>query len=140
MNIDGQCHCGSVTYQADIDPERVSICHCTDCQVLTGSPYRVTVICSGEQIRMTGKVPKVYAKTGDNGRTRFQHFCPECGSPLFTSGEGIPAGFSTDLTVPLRRTRARRTTRSVATSMESAQKVSSPPDAVGVLGGYSGLV
>jgi hypothetical protein len=22
MNIDGQCHCGSVTYQADIDPER----------------------------------------------------------------------------------------------------------------------
>jgi hypothetical protein len=90
MNIDGQCHCGSVTYQADIDPERVSICHCTDCQVLTGSPYRVTVICSGGHIRMTGKVPKVYAKIGDNGRTRFQHFCPECGSPLFTSGEGGP--------------------------------------------------
>src|SRR6267378_6716723 len=88
MNIDGQCHCGSVTYQAEIDPERVSICHCTDCQVLTGSPYRVTAICSGDQIRMTGKLPKVYAKTGDNGRTRFQHFCPECGSPLFTSGEG----------------------------------------------------
>jgi hypothetical protein len=82
MNIDGQCHCGSVTYQADIDPERVSICHCTDYQVLTGSPYRVTAICSGDQIRMTGKVPKVYAKTGDNGRTRFQHFCPDCGSPL----------------------------------------------------------
>jgi hypothetical protein len=44
MHIDGQCHCGRVTYQADIDPERVSICHCTDCQTLTGSPYRVTVI------------------------------------------------------------------------------------------------
>jgi hypothetical protein len=90
MKIDGQCHCGSVTYQADIDPERASICHCTDCQLLTGSPYRVTAICSGDQIRMTGKVPKVYAKTGDNGRTRFQYFCPECGSPLFTSGEGGP--------------------------------------------------
>ena len=88
MKIDGQCHCGRVTYQADIDPKRVSICHCTDCQALTGSPYRVTVICSGEQIRMTGQVPKVYARTGDNGRTRFQHFCSECGSPLFTSGEG----------------------------------------------------
>ena len=37
---------------------------------------------------MTGEVPKVYAKTGANGRTRFQHFCPECGSPLFTSGKG----------------------------------------------------
>jgi hypothetical protein len=88
MNIDGRCHCGAVTFQADIDPEKVSICHCTDCQTLTGSPYRVTVICSAGQIRMAGKSPRIYPKTGDNGRTRFQHFCPECGSPLFTSGEG----------------------------------------------------
>jgi hypothetical protein len=86
MNIDGQCHCGRVSYQADIDPERVSICHCTDCQHLTGSPYRVTVLCSASQVRVSG-TPKIYAKSGDNGRTRFQHFCPECGSPLFTSGE-----------------------------------------------------
>jgi hypothetical protein len=90
MNIDGHCHCGMVTYRADIDPEQVSICHCTDCQTLTGSPYRVTVICAGEQVRITGQTPKIYAKTGDNGRTRFQHFCGECGSPLFTSGEGGP--------------------------------------------------
>jgi len=87
MKIDGQCHCGFVTYEADIDPERVSICHCTDCQTLTGSPYRVTVICAGEAIRLTGKLPKIYGKAGDNGRIRFQHFCPQCGSPLFTSGE-----------------------------------------------------
>jgi hypothetical protein len=25
MNIDGQCHCGSVTYQADVDPERIDL-------------------------------------------------------------------------------------------------------------------
>jgi hypothetical protein len=24
----------------------------------------------------------------DNGRKRFQHFCPHCDAPLFTSGEG----------------------------------------------------
>ena len=91
MQIDGQCHCGRVTYQAEIDPQHVSVCHCTDCQQRTGSPYRVTVICSGEQIRMmTGQTPKIYAKKGDNGRTRFQHFCEECGSPIFTSGKGGP--------------------------------------------------
>ena len=88
MHIDGQCHCGSVSYEADVDPRAVSVCHCTDCQSLTGSPYRVTVICAGEMIRMTGRPAKIYAKVGDNGRTRFQHFCGECGSPLFTSGEG----------------------------------------------------
>jgi hypothetical protein len=88
MKIDGQCHCGLVTYEAEIDPQAISVCHCTDCQALTGSPYRVTVICSSEQVRMTGASPKIYAKTGDNGRIRFQHFCGQCGSPLFTSGEG----------------------------------------------------
>jgi len=90
MRVDGQCHCGRVSYEADIDPCKVSICHCTDCQSLTGSPYRVTAICDREQVRLSGDRPKIYAKTGDNGRTRFQHFCGECGSPLFTSGEGGP--------------------------------------------------
>lgn len=94
MQIDGQCHCGLVTYRAEIDPQLVSICHCTDCQMLTGSPYRVTVICSAGQVHITGAAPKIYARTGDNGRTRFQHFCAECGSPLFTSDEGLTIGES----------------------------------------------
>jgi len=29
MKIDGRCHCGLVTFEADIDPEQVSVCHCT---------------------------------------------------------------------------------------------------------------
>jgi hypothetical protein len=87
MHVDGQCHCGRIRFEADIDQEAVSVCHCTDCQTLTGSPYRVTVICSGSQIHITGE-PRIYAKAGDNGRIRYQHFCGHCGSPLFTSGEG----------------------------------------------------
>lgn len=88
MRIDGQCHCGHIAYEADIDPQRVSICHCTDCQALTGSPYRVTVLCDAQEVRLTRGTPRIYAKTGDNGRTRFQHFCGDCGAPLFTSGDG----------------------------------------------------
>lgn len=91
MEIDGRCHCGNVTYRAEIDPDRVSVCHCTDCQTLTGSPYRVTVITSRDSIRLTGNAPKVYTKIGDNGHIRLQYFCPDCGSPLFTTGEGAEA-------------------------------------------------
>ena len=91
MKIDGQCHCGNVTYEAEIDPERVSICHCTDCQTLTGSAYRVTVAASRDDIRLTGNPPKLYTKIAENGRRRLQYFCPECGSPLFTTGEGEDA-------------------------------------------------
>ena len=87
MKIDGQCHCGHVSYEAEIDPEQVSICHCTDCQMLTGSPYRVTVIAQPDNIHQTGNEPKIYVKTAENGNKRLQYFCPECGSPLFVSAE-----------------------------------------------------
>jgi hypothetical protein len=91
MRIDGQCHCGHVAYEAEIDPEEVSICHCTDCQQLTGSAFRVRVITGRDHMRLTRNEPKVYRKFGDNGRPRLQYFCPECGSPLFTTGEGEDA-------------------------------------------------
>ena len=92
MHIDGHCHCGHVTYEAEIDPNDVSICHCTDCQQLTGSAFRVTVITPAENVHLTGNPPKLYRKFGDNGRPRLQYFCPECGSPLFATGEGEDAG------------------------------------------------
>jgi hypothetical protein len=91
MKIDGECYCGQVRFEAEIDPERVSICHCTDCQRLTGSPYRVTVLTSRESIRHIGIPPKLYVKTSDSGRKRMQYFCSECGSPMFTGGEGADA-------------------------------------------------
>lgn len=71
MHIDGQCHCGEITFEAEIDPETVSVCHCTDCQTLTGSPFRVTAVCSGAEVRLTAGTPRIYGKRGDNGRMRF---------------------------------------------------------------------
>lgn len=91
MHIDGQCHCGFVTYEAEIDPEEVSICYCTDCQQLTGSAFRVTASTPHPSFRLTGGEPKLYIKTADNGRKRLQFFCPECGSPIYTTGEGDDA-------------------------------------------------
>ncbi len=40
MKIEGACHCGYITYEAMIDPNIVGICHCTDCQTLSGSAFR----------------------------------------------------------------------------------------------------
>ncbi|WP_455273253.1 GFA family protein [Rhizobium herbae] len=86
MHIDGHCHCGAIAFEADIDPDEVGICHCTDCQHLTGSAYRVTVSVPRADFRIITGEPKTYIKTGDNGRTRFQMFCGNCGSPIYTTG------------------------------------------------------
>ncbi|MDB5567423.1 MAG: aldehyde-activating protein [Tardiphaga sp.] len=91
MEIDGQCHCGRISYVAEIDPQRVSICHCRDCQTFSSSAYRLSVRTGRENIRITG-TPKVYAKTADSGAIRLQHFCPECGTPMFTSGPDADVG------------------------------------------------
>ena len=91
MHIDGGCHCGHVRYEAEIDPADVSICHCTDCQSLTGSAFRVTVETKAEAVRLTAAPPKLYVKTAANGRKRLQYFCGEWGSPLLTTGEGEAA-------------------------------------------------
>ena len=87
MEIDGQCHCGRISFEATVDPARVSVCHCTDCQTLTGSPFRVTVLTARAAVRLTGAEPRLYVKTGDSGGRRRQYFCSECGSPMFTSAD-----------------------------------------------------
>ncbi|WP_296101932.1 GFA family protein [uncultured Agrobacterium sp.] len=87
MRITGQCHCGNVRYEAEADPEHVVICHCTDCQRLTGSPYRVTLRAKRQNIILTGVEPKLYRKKAENGNIRLMHFCSDCGAPLFSSAE-----------------------------------------------------
>ena len=67
MHIDGGCHCGYIKYEAEVDPNAVRICHCTDCQTLTGSAYRVTVAAPSETFKLTGGNPKIYVKIAESG-------------------------------------------------------------------------
>ena len=87
MKIDGGCHCGNVTFTAESDPEKVTICHCADCQNLTGSPYRVVVQAPKETFKLSGgKVKSYVKKTAESGTPRVQAFCPECGTPIYSTG------------------------------------------------------
>jgi hypothetical protein len=85
MKIDGCCHCGYISYEAQIDPEKVVICHCTDCQTLSGSAFRTVALTHENAFRLLSGKPKVYVKTGESGTKRVQSFCPECGTPIYSS-------------------------------------------------------
>jgi hypothetical protein len=86
MKVTGACHCGQITYEAEVDPERSGICHCTDCQALTGSAFRVSIPAIAGTFRLLTGTPTIYLKTtADNGAKRRHAFCPHCGSPLFAS-------------------------------------------------------
>lgn len=83
MKVDGGCYCGAITFEADIDPEQVRICHCADCQVMSGAPYRANVTVPREKLSLRG-TPKNYVKVADSGNRRVQAFCPECGSGVYS--------------------------------------------------------
>jgi hypothetical protein len=89
MRIDGSCHCGAITFEGEIDPEKVSVCHCTDCQVSTGSAFRVNVPVPGKDFRLKTGTPAIYVKTtAESGNPREQAFCPACGSPIYSTNPG----------------------------------------------------
>jgi hypothetical protein len=87
MKIDGRCHCGYVSFKAEADPETTTICNCTDCQTMSGAPFRAIVITHpGTFVLLSGK-PTEYRKTADSGNIRPQGFCPRCGTALYSTAD-----------------------------------------------------
>ena len=93
MRVDGGCHCGKITYEADIDPNKAGLCHYTDCQTLTSSAFSLFVPVPKEKFRLRGE-PRVYVKTAESGNRRAQAFCPECGTRIYASAEKDPLVFN----------------------------------------------
>jgi len=94
MKIDGSCHCGKIAYQAEVDPDTLAICHCTDCQTLTGSTYRATIPAPAETFKLLRGEPKIYLKTADSGRQRAHGFCADCGTPIYAAAPVNPTVYS----------------------------------------------
>ena len=88
MKIDGRCHCGAITYEAEIDREKIFVCHCTDCQTLSGSAFRTIAVTQEGTFKLLSGEPKEYVKIADSGAERAQAFCPECGTPIYAASPG----------------------------------------------------
>jgi hypothetical protein len=78
-----------VSFSALIDPTRVMICHCTDCQVLSGAPLRAVVVAPIDSFKLQGET-KQYVKVAESGNRRAQVFCPECATPLYATAPENP--------------------------------------------------
>jgi hypothetical protein len=83
MKIDGRCHCGEIAYEAEADPGALRLCHCTDCQTLSGSAFRANVSVSTEHFKLLVGTPKRYVKTVENGNERLLAFWGNCGTPIY---------------------------------------------------------
>lgn len=85
MKIDGACHCGQIRFEAEVDPNDVVICHCTDCQTLSGTAFRTVVPAKEGTFTLLSGELKVYEKIAESGNMREQTFCPNCGTPIYSA-------------------------------------------------------
>lgn len=89
--LTGSCLCGSIKYTLQLDNiETLVFCHCSRCRKETGSAFNSAAPINKTELEITeGKdLIKIYA---DNGVNR--HFCPTCGSKLFTSRDTMPDAY-----------------------------------------------
>jgi hypothetical protein len=71
----------------------VRICHCTDCQTLTGAAYRVNVQVPAGSFVLKSGTPKIYIKTAESGNKRAHAFCPNCGTPIYATDPHEPRAY-----------------------------------------------
>ena len=92
MKIDGACHCGAIAFEADVDPETACICHCTDCQTMSGTAFRTVVPAPAENFRLVSGEPRTYVKIAESGNRRIMAFCATCGTQLWACDESSDPG------------------------------------------------
>jgi hypothetical protein len=94
MKVEGNCHCGQISFEAEVDPDAVRICHCTDCQTLSGSAYRVNVSAPAASFVLRSGAPRIYVKTAESGNKRAHGFCANCGTQIYSIDAQEPRAYS----------------------------------------------
>ena len=90
-SIKGRCMCGGVTYSSEAEPVIQVVCHCTDCQRQTGSPFTVVVGVPRTELTVQGDTLASFTTVGeDHGGKTERNFCSACGSPLFSIAAVAP--------------------------------------------------
>ena len=81
--LTGGCLCGDIRYEVTGPPQRVFICHCTDCQQQSGSAFGMSLVVNEEDFHLTQGKPKTITSKSAAGRDKLGAFCPQCGTRIF---------------------------------------------------------
>jgi hypothetical protein len=90
------CSCGALSVETEGEPLRISVCHCTSCQVRSGSAFAVQARFPRDRTSVSGP-STAYVRTGDAGRSSTFHFCPTCGATVYY----LPGGIPDAITIPV---------------------------------------
>lgn len=89
MHATGHCQCGAVSFTVQGEPQRMAQCHCDDCRRTTGTGHNAQAFFDKGAVSITGET-RTYQNLADSGSARTRHFCPVCGSRLFSENSRAP--------------------------------------------------
>ena len=87
--ITGGCLCGALRYRAEGEPLLQGLCHCRNCQRISGAGH-VGFVCFAEDAVTVEGETRSYASTGGSGTTATRYSCPTCHSVVFGRAEVMP--------------------------------------------------
>jgi hypothetical protein len=83
------CRCGQLQATCTGEPVRISVCHCLNCQKRSGSSFAAQARWPDQQVAITGAF-NTWTHVGESGASATFRFCPDCGSTVFYTAEGLP--------------------------------------------------
>jgi hypothetical protein len=83
------CACGQLQITCRGEPDKVSLCHCLQCQRRTGGPFGVAVFYPRDRVGAAGEAT-VFRRLSDSGFDVSFRFCPACGSTVFWEAHRKP--------------------------------------------------
>lgn len=90
MSMTGGCLCGAIRYEVSADPMFQAICHCRDCQYVSGGAPANVILTPAAAITLTKGQTRVYWMEAESGARIGREFCENCGTPLFSELESQP--------------------------------------------------
>ncbi len=83
------CVCGQLSVTTEDEPSGVYACSCTKCQRSSGSAFSYAAVFPRSAATVSG-THKSYRGGSDSGRWNEGHFCPDCGTNVFSYVEAEP--------------------------------------------------
>lgn len=90
MNISGQCLCGQIKWTTIENPSFSGFCYCSHCRRMSGSGRSPFLGFDAKTVKITGDT-MFYSDTSDQGAGIERHFCPNCGTRMFSVPGSMPS-------------------------------------------------
>ena len=90
MEREGGCACGKARYKLTASPLVVNVCHCRDCQRLTGSAFVVNIWIERRFVEADHSRLSSIMLSAGSGKPHEVFHCPDCGTALWSKYHAAP--------------------------------------------------